>query len=164
MNAVFLSLGSNVGNRQQYIDIMYDALAHMLCGTVTRSRIVETEPLEVRDVQQWYYNCVVTGGWPGTPQALLDECLSVENSLGRERTHRHSSRTADIDILLFGNRIIDNSRLQVPHPGLVNRRFCLEGLVELAPELILPGTNTSVQNYYTAALPVLIHQQIRTVE
>jgi 2-amino-4-hydroxy-6-hydroxymethyldihydropteridine diphosphokinase len=143
---------------------MFEALSHILYNNVTRSRLLETEPLEVDDVQQWYLNCVVTGGWNDTAHALLDACLSVENRLGRVRTHRHSTRTADVDILLFGNLIICDSRLQVPHPGLTCRRFCLEGLIELDPMLIIPGTNTSVQDYYTAALPILITQQIRAAE
>jgi 2-amino-4-hydroxy-6-hydroxymethyldihydropteridine diphosphokinase len=164
MNAVFLSLGSNVGNRRQAIDAMFEALVHALCGTVTRSRLLETEPLDVDDTQQWYLNCVVAGGWNGTAYELLDECQSVENRLGRVRTHRHSARTADIDILLFGNQTICDSRLHVPHPEIVRRRFCLEGLAELAPAYIIPGTDTSVQNYYTAALPLLSGQRIRAAE
>ena len=164
MNDVYLSLGSNAGDRRQYIDAMFEALSHILCNKVTRSRLVETEPLEVDDVQQWYLNCVVTGGWNDSAHALLDACLSVENRLDRVRTHRHSTRTADIDILLFGNLIIGDSRLQVPHPGLTRRRFCLEGLIELAPALIIPGINTSVLDNYTAALPTLINQQIRAAE
>jgi len=164
MNVVFLSLGSNVGNRRQTIDAMFEALVYTLCGTVTRSRLLETEPLEVDDTQEWYLNCVVTGGWNDTVHDLLDKCQSIENRLGRVRTHRHSARTADIDILLFGNLVLCDSRLHIPHPGLARRRFCLEGLAELAPEFIIPGTDTRVQNYYTAALPLLSGQRIRAAE
>jgi 2-amino-4-hydroxy-6-hydroxymethyldihydropteridine diphosphokinase len=147
MVLVFLSLGSNAGQRNRNMEEMLRQVA-LIMTSVKRSRLMETEPVEVDEKQPWYLNCIVSGEYHGSAPELLNKCLAIENRLGRIREYRHCPRTADIDILLFGDMAAHEKDLRIPHPGLFNRRFCLEGVREIAPGFILPGKGVSVSAYY----------------
>jgi len=135
---VALSLGSNLGDRRFYIESMEQALRSVLTG-VKSSRVMETEPVGAGGGHPAYLNKVVSGYYSGSAYELLDRCLSIENGLGRDRPSHRAPRTADADILLFGDEeISDPPRLTVPHPELRNRRFCLEGLMRIDPSIIVP--------------------------
>jgi 2-amino-4-hydroxy-6-hydroxymethyldihydropteridine diphosphokinase len=164
MVTVFLSLGSNAGTRNRNMADMLLHLAPVIIPPVKRSRRMETEPLEVIDEQEWYLNCVVSGLYGGTAWDLLEECLAIEQKLGRRRAYRHCPRTADIDILLFGDVVIREKRLCIPHPGLLRRRYCLEGVKEIKPGLILPGEGTSVSAYYNALDESIKRQKINFID
>jgi len=132
----YLSLGSNLGDRAANLA---QAIARMAeAGTVGRvSAFYETQPVDVLD-QPWFLNCVLALETEKSPADLLHVILSIESETGRVRTHRRGPRKIDIDIVLFGERIIDEPGLKIPHPSMHERRFVLEPLVEIAPEVCHP--------------------------
>jgi 2-amino-4-hydroxy-6-hydroxymethyldihydropteridine diphosphokinase len=134
-----LSLGSNQGDRRFYIEEMARELRTVLAGCARASRVMETGPVGVEGRQPAYLNMVVAGYYGGDAYTLLDSCLSIEARLGRVRAGPKAPRTADVDILLFGaGRIYDPPGLVVPHPELLNRRFCLEGLMGIDSSIPVP--------------------------
>ena len=108
-------------------------------GIVIRrtSSVYETEPVDMRE-QPWFLNCVIEVETSLAPLRLLDEIGQIEQELGRKRTQPKGPRTIDLDILLYGNSIIREERLTIPHPALHKRRFVLVPLREIAPTLKLP--------------------------
>jgi 2-amino-4-hydroxy-6-hydroxymethyldihydropteridine diphosphokinase len=163
MVTVFLSLGGNARTKNRDMEDMLGMLSTIILPPRQKSRRMETEPVEVIDDQEWYLNCIISGGYGGTAFDLLEKCRKIEDELGRVRPYRHCPRTADIDILLFGNLIVHESNLCIPHPGLFRRRFCLEGIKEIAPGLILPGEEISVSAYYEAMDETIKKQKINFI-
>ncbi len=139
MIRVFLSLGSNLGDRTEYLRAGLGALGRgprmRLVGT---SKVYETAPVEVEDEQPEYLNCVAEVECGVAAIELLRFCQGVETGLGRERKGEKAPRTLDIDVLLFGGEVIEGPDLAVPHPG-VTRAFNLKGLADLDPDLYVPG-------------------------
>ena len=140
MTRTFLSLGSNLGDREGYLSAAVRALEQGP-GLEVRgvSVLYETDPVEVADDHPDYLNCVVEVecGYPALE--LLRFCQGVECALGRARRESEKSpRTVDIDLLLFGEERIAEPDLTVPHPG-IEREFNLKCLSDLAPELLVPG-------------------------
>jgi 2-amino-4-hydroxy-6-hydroxymethyldihydropteridine diphosphokinase len=132
----YLSLGSNLANRQANLEAAIERLAAF--GTMRRvSSLYETAPVDVTD-QPCFLNCVVVLETESAPHDLLEGALAVEKALGRQRTRDKGPRTIDIDILLYGDRVIDEPGLKIPHPAMQERRFVLEPLVEIAPEAVHP--------------------------
>ena len=144
MEEVVLCLGSNLGDRASYLRQMEAGLEGVLLPPVSKSSLMETEPLGVTAGHPWYYNRLVRGQYDGTPRELLETCQRIEKMLGRTRPEKYAPRTADIDIVLFGDRIIDEKNLIIPHRHILDRRFCLEGLAEIAGEWRVPGLLTPV--------------------
>jgi 2-amino-4-hydroxy-6-hydroxymethyldihydropteridine diphosphokinase len=103
----------------------------------------ETEPFGVTD-QPRFLNQVVAGRWAGSPKTLLDAIKAAEKRVGREPGRRWGPRVADADILLFGDLVLNEPELVIPHPGIAERRFVLEPLAELAPELRHPVLGRSI--------------------
>jgi 2-amino-4-hydroxy-6-hydroxymethyldihydropteridine diphosphokinase len=131
----YVGLGSNLGDREQAIRNAAETIE------ATRlSEIRETEPWGYAD-QPLFLNAVAEVETELGPRALLDELLDVERRLGRERGGgpRYGPRTIDLDLLLYGDEVIDEPGLTIPHPHLHERRFVLEPLVELDAELVVPG-------------------------
>jgi len=132
-NLVYLSLGSNVGDRENHLR---DAIGRL--GSEGRiasvSSFYETEPVEFTD-QAWFLNCAVALETTRTPGHLMTAVLHIEQEMGRRRTQKKGPRTIDIDILLFGDMVVDSPELTVPHPAMHQRRFVLEPLAEIAPEV-----------------------------
>jgi len=141
-----LCLGSNLGDRLLHIELMERALRSVLVdGGVQSSRIMETEPIGVGAEHQVYLNRIVVGYYRGGAYELLERCSSIEKALGRIRPSPKAPRTVDVDILLFGEaEISDPPKLVVPHPELRNRRFCLEGLVDIDPSILVPVAGRAV--------------------
>ncbi|CAN5905629.1 2-amino-4-hydroxy-6-hydroxymethyldihydropteridinediphosphokinase [soil metagenome] len=139
MNQVFLSLGSNLGDRLAYLRAAVGALGRgpglSLVGT---SKIYETEPVEVEGDQPQYLNCVIGLECELSPIELLRYCQGVEAALGRQSKGERAPRMVDIDVLLFGDKVIDEPGFSVPHRGIM-RAFNLRGLADLAPSLYIPG-------------------------
>lgn len=139
----YLLLGSNLGNRQ---DILRTAVAqlHQLAGPlVAQSSLYETAAWGLTD-QPAFLNQAVAVATALPPEALLAACQQVEQQAGRTREIRWGARTLDVDILLYGQEIIDTPTLQVPHPRLPERRFALMPLAEIAPEVVHPGLSRTV--------------------
>ena len=131
----YLSLGSNLGTRERNLNAAVQALSGFL-EDVRRSSIYETRPMYVEQ-QPKFLNMVVSGLCTLQPLELLQRILTLEVRLGRDRNHYlpKGPRIIDIDILLFGRRIVDQEGLRIPHPRLKERQFVLIPLLELAPEL-----------------------------
>lgn len=154
----YLSLGSNLGDRRRHLE---DALALLREGGVTilrRSSFYETEPRDFVD-QPWFLNLVVEVDCTLFPRQLLSLIGRIERRLGRRRTVHKGPRTIDIDILLFGNFVLHSHDLVIPHPRMLERRFVLAPLAELAPELRHPITRQTMRD----ALTGLTGQSVRKI-
>ncbi|HZS44534.1 MAG TPA: 2-amino-4-hydroxy-6-hydroxymethyldihydropteridine diphosphokinase [Blastocatellia bacterium] len=145
---VFLGLGSNIGDRLDNLKQAADLIATRCGKVVQRSSIYETDPVEFLD-QPSFLNAVLEINTALQPVTLMKECLAIEAALGRKRTISKGPRTIDIDLLVYGERIIDVSepiRLVVPHPAMHLRRFVLEPLAEIAADIIHPVFHQSIEN------------------
>jgi 2-amino-4-hydroxy-6-hydroxymethyldihydropteridine diphosphokinase len=129
-----VGVGANLGDREATIRAALAALP----GVVGVSQLRETDPVGVVD-QPPFLNGAVALETDLSPRDLLGALLAVERELGRERRERWGPRTIDLDLLLYGNQTIDEPGLTVPHARLHERRFALEPLLELDPELAIPG-------------------------
>jgi 2-amino-4-hydroxy-6-hydroxymethyldihydropteridine diphosphokinase len=140
---VYLSLGSNIGNRQGHLR---GAVARLetLGRVVAVSSLYETEPVEFTN-QPWFLNCAVVLETEKMPKQFMSSVLKIEKEMGRRRTQEKGPRTIDIDILLFGNATIDLPELTVPHPAMHARRFVLQPLAEIAPEVKHPGLKRTIR-------------------
>ena len=146
-NQCFIALGSNLGDRHAHIRAAVEALARLPGTDVVRvSTIIETEPVGPAG-QERYLNGVAQIRTSLGPRDLLSHLLRMELERGRDRASspRWGSRTLDLDLLLFGDRVIDEPGLSVPHPRLRERLFVLEPLAEIAPELALPPDGKRVR-------------------
>ena len=133
---VYLSLGSNLGAREENLRVAIAKLAG-LGKLVAVSSFYETEPMEFRE-QPWFLNGAVAMKTELMPKQFLSRMLKIEREMGRRRTMPKGPRTIDIDLLLFGNSVIHTPQLDVPHPAMHLRRFVLEPLAEIAPEVRHP--------------------------
>ena len=158
MRTVYLSLGSNLGDRSRNIEAALGLLEPAGVRILRRSALYETEPQDLPD-QPWFFNLVVEAETALSPSRLLRLILRVERQLGRRRLVPKGPRLIDIDILLYGSAIICAPHLAVPHPRLLHRRFVLEPLLELAPQLAHPVTGQPL----AAALAALRGQVVRRV-
>ena len=136
MHHVYLSLGSNIGDREHHLR---EAIARLeTVGKVTSvSSFYETEPVEVTD-QALFLNCVLAMETSLSPSELMPQLLEIERNLGRERIQKKGPRTIDIDILLVDDLVVDSPSLTIPHPAMAERRFVLEPLAEIAPDATHP--------------------------
>jgi 2-amino-4-hydroxy-6-hydroxymethyldihydropteridine diphosphokinase len=134
---VYLSLGSNLGNREAQIR---EAIARLqkLGEATSVSAFYETEPVEVDREQPWFLNCALAIETDLPPLQFLNEMLGIEQSMGRIRNEPKGPRIIDIDIVFFGDDVLDTSELTVPHPAMQQRRFVLEPLAEIAPDMMHP--------------------------
>ncbi|HXA68480.1 MAG TPA: 2-amino-4-hydroxy-6-hydroxymethyldihydropteridine diphosphokinase [Bryobacteraceae bacterium] len=144
MKHAFLSLGSNLGDREAHLLDALDRLEAAGIHTLRRSSIYETEPQDLPN-QPWFLNLVVEVETELFPRLLLARAQAIELGMGRRRVVSKGPRTIDIDILLVGNYVIRTRELQVPHPRISERRFVLEPLAELAPDLRHPATGKTVR-------------------
>lgn len=144
MKTIYLSLGSNLGDREGRLREALVRLEAAEIHVLRRSRIYETEPQDVHD-QPWFLNLVVEAETLLYPMQLLDRTQHIENELGRKRLKPKGPRSIDIDILLYGNAVIKSSRLEIPHPRFHERRFVLEPLADLVPDLRHPLNRKTVR-------------------
>lgn len=140
---VYLGLGSNLGDRERHLREALVGLAGRGFTLVRLSALYETEPVG-GPPQGPYLNAVAGGRTALAPRPLLEACLDVERERGRERRERWAARTLDVDLLLYGGRCVDEPGLRVPHPRLHERRFVLEPLAEIAPDLVHPTLGVTV--------------------
>lgn len=144
----YLSLGSNVGDRVAQLREAQRRLAEV-GRVVATSAVYETEPVEFTD-QPWFLNSAVALETAKTPHELMTEILKIEEQMGRRRLQKKGPRTIDIDILLFGDEVIDSPELTIPHPAMSERRFVLEPLAEIAPEAQHPVMKRTIQELRSA--------------
>jgi 2-amino-4-hydroxy-6-hydroxymethyldihydropteridine diphosphokinase len=130
---IFLSLGSNVGDREKNLRTAIDFLPDAGVDVTKVSSFYETEPVDLLD-QPWFLNCVVQGETVVPAVDLLPKLRQIESRMGSKKIIARGPRLIDLDILLYGQQIVDTAELQVPHPRMHLRRFVLEPLAEIAPD------------------------------
>jgi 2-amino-4-hydroxy-6-hydroxymethyldihydropteridine diphosphokinase len=144
LKQAFLSLGSNLGDREAHLLAALERLEATGIHVLRRSSIYETEPRDLPD-QPWFLNLVVEVETELFPRLLLARLQAIELGMGRKRGVPKGPRPIDIDILLFGDFVIGTKELEVPHPRISERRFVLEPLAELAPDLRHPVNGKTVR-------------------
>jgi 2-amino-4-hydroxy-6-hydroxymethyldihydropteridine diphosphokinase len=140
MPLAYVGLGSNLGDREGYLERALAALrGDPELEVEAVSSVRETDPVGLED-QPRFLNAAVRVTTALPPRELLEHLLGVERALGRTRDgSRFGPRTIDLDLLLYGDEIVDEPGLEIPHPRLHERRFVLEPLAELDPALVVPG-------------------------
>jgi len=137
----YLALGANLGDRKATLDSAIESLDWGSVDVVSCSSVYETDPVGGPADQPWFFNMVIAVETTLGVRELFERCQAVEVALGRERDlqERWGPRSIDIDLLLFGSDSIDESGLVVPHPLMHERGFVLLPLVEIAPDVAIPG-------------------------
>jgi 2-amino-4-hydroxy-6-hydroxymethyldihydropteridine diphosphokinase len=149
-----VGLGSNLGDRARYLEFGIAGL-RQLGAVAATSSVYETAPIG-GPFQEPYLNMVAIVEYGLGAEELLAALRAIEDSAGRERPTPAAPRTLDLDLLLFGDAIIDEPGLRVPHPRMLGRRFVIEPLLEVRPRVKLPD-GTRVSDY----VPVVAHQEVR---
>jgi 2-amino-4-hydroxy-6-hydroxymethyldihydropteridine diphosphokinase len=134
---IYLSLGSNLGDRSANLESAIEALAEIGVRVSRRSSIYETEPVDFV-AQPWFLNCVVEAETSLGPRQLLEGLQAIERKLGSKKLVPRGPRIIDLDIIFYGAAVIHEAGIEIPHPRLTERRFVLVPLVELAPEFPHP--------------------------
>jgi 2-amino-4-hydroxy-6-hydroxymethyldihydropteridine diphosphokinase len=144
MTPIAIAFGSNVGDREQYLKAAVANLAPYV-SRVHLSRLFETEPVDMPGEQRRVVNAAATGETALPARELLEHMLEIERQLGRTRPHPGAARTVDLDLILFGDRVIDEPpSLIVPHPRFRERRFVLEPLADVASDWADPVTGLTI--------------------
>jgi len=144
MSTAYLGLGSNLGDRKAFVDAAIDEIDTIPGTSVTAvSSVIETEPVGVTG-QPRFLNAAVRIETEQAPEALLRKLKELEEHLGRKPTYRWGPRVIDIDILLYDDVVLETEELVIPHPLMMERRFVLAPLAELAPDLRHPVTRKTV--------------------
>jgi len=140
----YLSLGSNLGDREAHLREAIARLSEL--GSVSRaSAFYETEPVEITGQQPWFLNCAAAVETELTALEFLKRMLAIEQAMGRKRTEQKGPRTIDMDIIFFGDEVLDTKELSIPHPAMQHRRFVLEPLAEIAPDAMHPVLKRKVR-------------------
>ncbi len=140
---VAIALGSNLGDRRAHLTSAIEQLSGLLTD-LRVSTFHDTDPVDVPEPQPPYLNGAVVGKTTLEPRALLEALLAIERTRGRERPSFRAPRTLDLDLILYGDRVIDEPGLAVPHPEFHRRRFVLEPLAEIATELRDPLSGQTI--------------------
>ena len=139
MNGIYILLGSNMGNRLEYLREAEQLLIANGIQIIDESSVYETQPWGKED-QNWFLNVLIQIETSLVPQDLLKTLLEAEQTLGRIRKEKWGERCIDIDILYYHDLILEDERLSVPHPGIPDRRFTLIPLAEMCPLETHPKT------------------------
>ena len=148
---VYLALGSNEGDRVGYIQQAIQALSFdKQIKIISTSSFYETEPLGGDISQRWFVNAIIALETRRTAQQLMQRCLKIETTLGRVREpqNRYASRTIDLDILFYGNEIIDEPGLIIPHPRLHERACVLVPMLEVNARMVHPILKRSMDELH----------------
>lgn len=148
---VYLSLGSNLGDRQTQLAEAIEKLKKL--GTIAAvSSLYETEPVDVAH-QPWFLNCALLLETELMPKQLIKAVLGIEREMGRRRAQPKAPRLIDIDILLLGNSVVEAKELTIPHRAMHERRFVLAPLAEIAPEVRHPVLKKTITELRDALPP-----------
>jgi 2-amino-4-hydroxy-6-hydroxymethyldihydropteridine diphosphokinase len=145
LKKIFLSFGSNIGDRRNYIEDAFRRLSNH--GKIIHiSDIIETEPVDYTE-QDKFLNCVAEFETDEAPEVLLNSLNNIEKEMGRVKTIDKGPRNIDIDILLYGDIIIESEKLTVPHKSMIDRKFFLELLLSLDSEIKNPVNGKPFKEY-----------------
>lgn len=147
---VGIGLGSNLGNRLSNLRAARDMLRGLADegSHYLQSPLYQSEPVDCTDGSPDFYNAVIELDYIGRPYELLTKTQGVEFHLGREAVYeRNSPRSIDVDILYFGDEVISEEILSIPHPKLTDRLFVLQPLTEIRPHLVLPGDEATIAEH-----------------
>ncbi len=147
LNTVYLLLGSNMGDRLNYLSQARDVIKSSLGNIVSESSIYETEPWHTKD-QDTYLNQAIEVLSELTATKFHELCLSIEKQLGRTDRTQWEEREIDIDIIFFGEEVIQSASLTVPHPRMQERNFVILPLMEIAPEFMHPILKKTIEELY----------------
>ena len=147
-----VALGANLGDRRAHLEFAFARLRELLANLRTSS-IYETEPVAVPDEQPRFLNAAAVGETTLTPRELLNALLAIERARGRERPYAGAARTLDLDLVLMGERVVDEEGLVIPHPRFRERQFVLEPLAAIAPELRDPVSGLTVEELFRRLEP-----------
>ncbi len=159
-HTVYLLLGSNLGDRKAYLDQALSAIAFKIGSVQATSQIYETASWGKTDLPAYLNQAVKVSTHFSAEQVLLI-CQEIEQAAGRARIEKWGSRTLDVDIVLYEDKIIDTANLKIPHPHMASRRFVLQALAEIASELIHPITKQTIGQMLEVcedSLPVEVYQ------
>jgi len=154
---IYLSLGANLGDREANLRAAIGTLSAAGVEVKKVSSFYETEPVDYLE-QPWFLNCVVEGETEREALPLLRRLRGIETSMGSKKEFAKGPRLLDIDILLFGDEMIDTPELQVPHPRMLERKFVLAPLAEIAPGLKHPSWSATTSEFLNATSD---HSRIR---
>jgi len=144
LKTVYIGLGSNLGDRAENLRAARERLEESGLRIRRASSLYETEPREMLE-QPWFLNQVIEAETTLFPRQLLARLLRIEREMGRLRNAPNSPRTIDLDVLLFGNTVVHAPGLEIPHPRMTDRRFVLDPLSEIAPDLRIPRGRRTVR-------------------
>lgn len=153
---IFLALGSNLGNREENLKKAREEISK-IAKIVKPSSIYETTPVGYKE-QPKFYNQVIEIQTALAPEILMQECLKIEIAMGRQRTIKDGPRNVDIDLLLYGKRIIKTPALTIPHPRMHERAFVLLPFAEIAKEVVHPEKGVTI-----SALKDKISEEIKNI-
>ena len=161
MTTAYVGIGANLGDPKQQVTEATQALKAS-CSLIACSSLYQTMPIGWKK-QPFFINAVVSLDFEGDPMALLQELQAIEIRMGRKRelVCWGEARVIDLDLLLFGSQVVNHPQLRVPHPYLKQRRFVLDPLFEIAPDLILPD-GVPIASLMHA--PSLLNQKIECIE
>lgn len=145
---VAIALGSNLGDREAHLDYAVDRLRTFLSDLRVSSRY-DTAPVDVVGEQLRYLNAAAVGVTTLGPHGVLHRLQTIEAERNRTRPYRNAPRTLDLDLVLYGSLVIADDELTVPHPRFRERRFVLEPLNEIAPDLVDPRSGLTVEALFT---------------
>jgi len=150
LKTVYLGLGTNLGDREHALQEAIDHLHSADLRIKRLSSVYETSPQELIE-QPWFLNMVVEAETSLFPMRLLGRVMNIERKMGRKRLVSKGPRVIDIDILLHGSAVVNTAHLVIPHPGIAARRFVLEPLAELVPNLRLPPNQRTIRDLLIGA-------------
>ncbi|MBW8049352.1 MAG: 2-amino-4-hydroxy-6-hydroxymethyldihydropteridine diphosphokinase [Cytophagales bacterium] len=140
MTELYLLSGSNLGDREKNLKNALSLINNSIGKIVIRSKIYETEPWGVSD-QPLFLNQVIKALTGFSPDEVLQKIKKIEEGLGRKKRKKWAERIIDIDMLYYDNLVINTQDLKIPHPEIINRKFTLAPLTEIAPDFIHPVAN-----------------------
>ncbi len=142
--SIYLSLGSNMGDREANLESVFEELPPEI-EVMVRSSIYETEPWGFKD-QPYFLNMILQGKTELTPRELLAYLKKIEKKIGRKPSFIYGPRLVDIDILFYGKKVVDEVQLTIPHKKILERAFVLVPLMEIAPDLEYPDSDQTISD------------------